>query len=757
MRFLKSYLTLLLLTAGLQSARPFTLIAPSAVPNNSLAWQVPDIGYNIPTYADIGGIANLGEEYRWNTPVIYYGADATFLDYFGSNGVAAVDSAFAILNRLTNFSTYSASLSEFPLESQRINYVAQQLHLFDVKSVSLFLILEELGLAECDRYIWTLRDRRTQPGLSCPFMIYGVIMRSFDPVTFQPSAYLNGVRYSYYIDEVCSSRTPLGTTVNFPVDPLAVEFSAVMADSGGSSLSIGGVLNYGDYVNGLSRDDVGGLRYLYGTNNMNTEAISDDSLLQVTNLLSQLLFTSNLTLFAQQSATTNIAGLQVLYPNLVVLSETNYFTNIWITNLTAYFTNYPFDPVGTPPHLAYQTNRTRSIQTYYQHTFGNVYMISNAAGVWKAVPLYSLPGPNSTRLVTIEDTSVSLTNNPWGPVGSTFVTTNVTSVNYLSNAVAGDFIVLPTNLCSLGIIGAQLTNVLTITNVLISATNTSSATNNVGTNAVAVPLTFTRTEIDYYLNHVFLYYPVTCVSNDVALREGIDHLTFVRANYDSLLGRFFQPITNIYHLVAVNQSRPVVQTLVRVAFQPDYLFVAADLNGSVANRSQTLPNFNVVNELPGLGGPGNIQPHMTITLNKVGPYLINFYSPFLADNGLTERTAVTNFVWGSFDGSTNAPIVYPSGTSIMNLADQAFFQVLTVAMPNGTVGVPYAAPALQAGGGSPPYTWSLVGGAPPGLELSGAGILSGTPAVAGTFPVMVGAADSAGRHTSGTIVITIHQ
>ena len=37
---------------------------------------------------------NIGEEYRRNTPVMYYTFDANFLDYFGSNGVAAVDSAF---------------------------------------------------------------------------------------------------------------------------------------------------------------------------------------------------------------------------------------------------------------------------------------------------------------------------------------------------------------------------------------------------------------------------------------------------------------------------------------------------------------------------------------------------------------------------------------------------------------------------------------------------------------------------------------
>jgi len=60
------------------------------------------------------GPKNLGEEYRRNTPVVYYSFDANFLDFFGSNGVAAIDSAVAIINSLTNVSQYSEDLAEFP-------------------------------------------------------------------------------------------------------------------------------------------------------------------------------------------------------------------------------------------------------------------------------------------------------------------------------------------------------------------------------------------------------------------------------------------------------------------------------------------------------------------------------------------------------------------------------------------------------------------------------------------------------------------
>lgn len=44
---------------------------------------------------------------------------------------------------------------------------------------------------------------------------------------------------------------------------------------------------------------------------------------------------------------------------------------------------------------------------------------------------------------------------------------------------------------------------------------------------------------------------------------------------------------------------------------------------------------------------------------------------------------------------------------------------------------------LNFAGGSGPYAYSVVGTAPPGISLSSDGILSGTPATAGTFTFIV--------------------
>ncbi len=47
-----------------------------------------------------------------------------------------------------------------------------------------------------------------------------------------------------------------------------------------------------------------------------------------------------------------------------------------------------------------------------------------------------------------------------------------------------------------------------------------------------------------------------------------------------------------------------------------------------------------------------------------------------------------------------------------------------------------------SGGGAPPLRWSESGSMPAGLNLSSSGRLSGTPATAGTYPIVVTVADS---------------
>src|SRR5262249_25170839 len=143
--------------------------------------------------------------------------DQNFLDYFGSNGVYAVDQAAAQFNSVSNLSSYSADLSEWPLESRRFNFQAQTLQLVGVKSTVLGLLTEQLGLTDPERYIWVLhnRGRVADPNAPpCPGgMQYEVVRRNFDPVPsesgdFWTSSYVNGVLYTYVIVDFCNSPQP---------------------------------------------------------------------------------------------------------------------------------------------------------------------------------------------------------------------------------------------------------------------------------------------------------------------------------------------------------------------------------------------------------------------------------------------------------------------------------------------------------------------------------------------------------------------
>ena len=75
---------------------------------------------------------------------------------------------------------------------------------------------------------------------------------------------------------------------------------------------------------------------------------------------------------------------------------------------------------------------------------------------------------------------------------------------------------------------------------------------------------------------------------------------------------------------------------------------------------------------------------------------------------------------------------------------------------SGEVTVAYAPVALAATGGTPPYTWTIGGGAlPGGLNLSSDGSVAGTPSGAGSFDFTTHVADTGGRTADQPASISI--
>jgi len=259
LRIVKSAMLALALAGAASTSQAFSLLGPFD------GWQVGRIGYNLPFNGDIGGPMTLGEEYRWNIRTVTYGFDPSFLDYFGARGVEEVRKAVAILNGLPPISKMSADLSEFPQNTRRINYEASALQMIDLKTIALGVLVEEVGLASPERYTWTLRDLVETP------RTYWVTRRNYDPVTWQQSVFVNGTLYTYGVFEFPSEVFGLdwADAVEFGVDPLAIPYTSVASLIEGLH---GGYPVIGEYVTGLTRDDVGGLRYLYRPNNYNVES-----------------------------------------------------------------------------------------------------------------------------------------------------------------------------------------------------------------------------------------------------------------------------------------------------------------------------------------------------------------------------------------------------------------------------------------------------------------------------------------------------
>ncbi|MDB6059546.1 MAG: hypothetical protein JWO95_3390 [Verrucomicrobiales bacterium] len=396
------------------------------------------LGYGGTT--DLGGSKNLGDEYRLNTPSITYAIDASFYDYFGANGAKAIDQAMAVLNRLPPVSRTSADLSEFLTEgNQRVNQRAQALQLIDLKSTVLHIMVERMGLFG-ETHVFDLHDRVAYPG-TCNFD-YATVIRNFDPVTWEPTRFVNGTLYTYNIADLCPAFAEADAIERIG-NTTAFQFTAVATQEG---------LIYGGYYLNITRDDMGGLRYLYRANNFNNESL--------------------------------------------------------------------------PP-----------------------------------------------------DAVASTTTSPWTPVGGT--TTNAFRTNTL------------------------------------------------------------------------------------ALRGGIEKITFVKTQFDSQFGVGWTPRTVRYSVPIVTNSHLIYQPVQRRLTQPDIVFRAADLtaggfNSTYRRSSQVVISNNVPNSSG--AGPGAFLPQATITFNKAGQVILNA-TPFFLD----EVTSSTSFQWGSFDGSTNAPIVYPSGTSISEI------------------------------------------------------------------------------------------
>lgn len=82
----------------------------------------------------------------------------------------------------------------------------------------------------------------------------------------------------------------------------------------------------------------------------------------------------------------------------------------------------------------------------------------------------------------------------------------------------------------------------------------------------------------------------------------------------------------------------------------------------------------------------------------------------------------------------------PNATLTLTLTILDELGITLDSLPDGTVGQPYSVQCV-AEGGAPPYDWAAAN-LPPGLTMSPAGLISGTPTVSGTDDITLSVTDS---------------
>jgi hypothetical protein len=370
----------------------------------------------------------------------------------------------------------------------------------DLRSTTMIMLTEMMGLAEPERWTWCLRDKATYTSGGVTYTNYLVFQRNFDPITGQPTNRVNSAFYGYTIYDPVGAGAAYADAVETVLDPLTlVPYSSVA----------GGNLSAGYLFTGLTRDDVGGLRYCLRTQNYNVEALPPG------------------TVVATNGSATNGLGWAMNSPWQIYLGSTNLLTNSMMTNIWA------------------------------------------------------------------------LTNPPWS-------------------------------------IYLQQSNLFSLTNL--------AATNAVGSNTIF----------------------------QAGLRGGREKIRFVRADYDSLLGQAFQPVTNYYTDVVLSNYVRISTRVERVSPAPDILFVAMDLGVNPApastpvmvRRSLNFINNDAINGQTTHAGPGNLSGPVLFSFTDILPAYMNTTGGGTPGLGNATRTAV----WGSFTASGEDPItIYPNWVSLQQL------------------------------------------------------------------------------------------
>ena len=318
----KTFLILLGLMAS--HADAFVLVGPRHANENTLTFN--DTGGTLQSNPvasanlqdDLGGPKRIDEFYRWNTPYLTYGFDASFVQFFGEEGIMAVNNAMNVLNDffVPQDGSYKG-MSQLNLarhgfggnyNTTWLNLTAQNENLMDIKSLALGMMVNYLGLGNPYRYAFTATNCLVEAAGGTA--TFSVALKNYDPTTYAETDRINNVQYSYRLvhDQIPGFTIPAGVLGTGARDPAALntinmDLEEFTSDTSGNAYSavaaivdafygntdlvwtdVPSTYSFGVFYDGmnamggmyqprhaLTYDDAGGLKYMYDTNTVAME------------------------------------------------------------------------------------------------------------------------------------------------------------------------------------------------------------------------------------------------------------------------------------------------------------------------------------------------------------------------------------------------------------------------------------------------------------------------------------------------------
>jgi len=180
-----------------------------------------------------------------------------------------------------------------------------------------------------------------------------------------------------------------------------------------------------------------------------------------------------------------------------------------------------------------------------------------------------------------------------------------------------------------------------------------------------------------------------------------------------------------------------------IVFNPatNRIYVASPMFNILSVIDST--TFNVIDQIQVPGGPGSVALDKSNTL----AYVVSGASDTLHIVNLLTRTIDYSIAVG------DAPSIFGSYFAGVNVS---LPKVSTTSLQNATEGSAYTE-ALAGSGGLRPRTWSVISGTlPDGLNLSTAGLVTGTPTSAGTSNFTLRLTDSNGMFDDQLLSLTVN-